>query len=330
MSVAIAVGVAPRARANFSAPSRLVALDGLRGVAALMVFVHHAALPGLGKQLVGMDAGVLVFFALSGYLLYAPFVAGPVDLRAYAIRRLLRIVPAYLVAAVGIGLLFYPETLGDPIGILTMSHTSVIVAWTLQLEVVFYAVVPLAAWFLSRRAKPARFLVWAGVASLVATLAVMVVRVSTAGVVTTAEVGTFVSFAWAFVPGMLVAQLRPTRVPAWVATAGVALIGLSVVIDPPPYLDLFAGMGAGLVIAYLVSRRTFPGGLAPVAELLGALSYSFYLWHEAIVSAVDRPSSTWSGVVVALALTTVIAAVVYAVVERPAIGLGRRLSARTW
>ena len=311
-----------------TAQSRVVALDGLRGIAALMVFVHHVQLPWSVLRLPGMDAGVLVFFALSGYLLYAPFVSRSVDLRGYAIRRLFRIAPAYLVAAIGIGFLFYPDTLSDPIGILTMTHTPVIVAWTLQLEVVFYAVLPIAASVLQQRPNPERILIWIGAASVLTTVAIMTIAIASAGTVRSTDIQTFASFAWAFVPGMLVAQRRPMHVPTRTAVLGVTLIATSVVLDLPAYLDLPAGIGAGLIIAFLVGGPSLPSRLALPASILGALSYSFYLWHEAIIPAIDRPP-TWSGAGLALVLSVGVATVVYLVVEQPSIRLGRRLSEAT-
>lgn len=309
---------------------RLIALDGLRGIAAAMVLLLHVDLPGAAPLTGGMDAGVLIFFALSGYLLYAPFTRGPVDLRAYAIRRVLRIFPAYLVAAVGIGWLFYPETLNDPVGVLTMSHTSVIVAWTLQLELAFYAVLPLAA--LGLRRVPAQSRVFALVVvaavSVTATLGIMAVRLGMDGQVTTRELTTVVSFAWAFVPGMIVALLPAVRRPAWWAVAGIALIALSCWLDLAIYLDLAAGVGAGLLIAYLVGRPSIPRWAERPAIVAGALSYSVYLWHEALVPALDRPTSTWAGGATVIGLTVAIAAVIYVLVERPAIRLGQRLGRR--
>src|SRR5882757_3494125 len=110
---------------------RLTGLDALRGVAALMVFVHHVQLPGLHSATLGMDAGVLIFFSLSGYLLYAPFVRAresgvAVDVRGYAVRRVARILPAYLVAAFVIAAVWYPSMLGDPVGIALGTATPVL------------------------------------------------------------------------------------------------------------------------------------------------------------------------------------------------------------
>lgn len=333
---------AAREPLNLALPGRdrFPALDGLRAVAALMVFVNHVQLPGLHPQLIGMDAGVLVFFALSGYLLYAPFVAAcgsgrPVDLRTYAIRRFLRIAPAYLVAAIAVGAIFYPATLRDPIGIVTMSHTPIIVAWTLQLEVVFYAILPLLAAALGAVAPARRtsaLILMAG-ASILGTVVIMTVLVMLTGHVDSTAIQTFPSFIWAFVPGMLVAELQHRNLLAGAATAlvpvaGIVLIAVSVTFDPPPALDLPAGIGAGLLIAHVVARPNLPAIVVRPALIAGALSYSFYLWHEAIIPAVDRPA-TWSGAAVALVLSTGVSTVIYLAVERPSIELGRRLSRRS-
>src|SRR4051812_18261375 len=86
-------------------------MDACRGLAALSVLVYHlGAVPGhqpLGKLGDGLQIGVPVFFLLSGFLLYRPFVAAratgsQVNVRRYASRRVLRIVPAYWVALTGL------------------------------------------------------------------------------------------------------------------------------------------------------------------------------------------------------------------------------------
>ena len=79
-------------------------LDGLRAIAAVMViFTHVADATGsysstfLGAFFARMDAGVAVFFVLSGFLLYRPFVvahfAGLAAARAAAV--LVAPVPAH-------------------------------------------------------------------------------------------------------------------------------------------------------------------------------------------------------------------------------------------
>ena len=86
-------------------------LDPLRAMAALSILVVHVALFSgaadadiYGRFLIHLDIGVPFFFLLSGFLLYRPFVVARVEgtprtpFRDYAMRRFVRIVPAYWLA----------------------------------------------------------------------------------------------------------------------------------------------------------------------------------------------------------------------------------------
>src|SRR3954452_10140242 len=87
---------------------RFPLIDGMRAIAVLTVVAVHSAVFGgaLGNSLGGrllahLNVGVAVFFLISGFLLYRPFIAhrgggAPAPaLRDYAKRRFLRIYPAY-------------------------------------------------------------------------------------------------------------------------------------------------------------------------------------------------------------------------------------------
>jgi peptidoglycan/LPS O-acetylase OafA/YrhL len=316
---------------------RLVALDGLRGLAALMVFAVHAQLPGVHEALPGLDAGVLIFFALSGYLLYAPFGASmrsgrPIDIRTYAVRRLLRIAPAYLVASFAISGAWFPELLADPIGIATTSQSPILVVWTLQLEVAFYVLLPLIAYGLGRldTVSRVRLLLIGSAISIGTTAMMMAVFHSTLGYVPGPSVSTIASYIWAFVPGMVVAELEQRGtfakpIPVIAVAGGFGLIGASSALNAPSYFDVLASIGAALLIAFVVSRPTAGGRFDRVFLAAGALSYSVYLWYEAIINAVDRPTPTWIGGLTAAILTVAIAAVMYVGVERPALRLAHRI-----
>src|SRR3954468_8055627 len=92
---------------------RAARIESLRALAALAVLLGHAYgwshhWQGIfttyrGRVVVSGGFGVFLFFALSGYLLFLPFVRaafGPaerIDVRRYAVNRAVRILPLYYV-----------------------------------------------------------------------------------------------------------------------------------------------------------------------------------------------------------------------------------------
>ncbi len=164
---------------------RFPLFDGLRAVAAFSVLIFHVGFwshmdigtGGISPYVARGNVGVAVFFAISGFLLYRPFLAartgdGPrIRLRDYARRRVLRIVPAYWVALILLGLypglpdvfnhrLWIYALFGQDYGKWTVQG-GIGVAWTLGCEVVFYALLPLFAfgfaWLAGRTGRPIRW-----------------------------------------------------------------------------------------------------------------------------------------------------------------------------
>src|SRR5690606_21527322 len=84
---------------------RIASLDGIRGIAALIVFVAHA---GLGHIVPG-GFGVTIFFFLSGYLITTLLCVefektGSISLKHFYLRRVYRIFPP-LYPVLGLALL---------------------------------------------------------------------------------------------------------------------------------------------------------------------------------------------------------------------------------
>ena len=88
---------------------RLDSLQVFRGVAALLVVLHHAGTfsvghfgaPFLGNALDWGASGVDFFFVLSGFIIYfihRPDLGRPERLRGFALKRLVRVYPIYWVA----------------------------------------------------------------------------------------------------------------------------------------------------------------------------------------------------------------------------------------
>jgi peptidoglycan/LPS O-acetylase OafA/YrhL len=153
---------------NPTPDQRVPALDGLRGMAALMVVVSHVSnSTGLWGGVLGNgggQVGVMIFFVLSGYLIGALYLAQPFTLAnvwEYAVRRVARVLPAFyavlslaliLLAVSGLtgwNLTIYPLTLEQ-----SVSHYALLsgigVFWTIPVEMHFYAVFVAAWWLYSR------------------------------------------------------------------------------------------------------------------------------------------------------------------------------------
>jgi len=154
---------------------RFASLDGFRAIAALGVVVYHVAgyagqtnADTVGARFLNNlgNYGVAVFFLLSGFLLYRPFVMhwfrdepAP-DPIVYLRHRFLRILPAYwlaLGAFIAFGLIQAKNPQPDFYFTLfsltqiyrnSFGFAGLTVAWTLCIEVSFYLALPLVAAFI--------------------------------------------------------------------------------------------------------------------------------------------------------------------------------------
>jgi peptidoglycan/LPS O-acetylase OafA/YrhL len=155
-------------------------LTGLRAVAALLVFIHHFALAEekVGKFLFRLQnelyIGVTIFFVLSGFLITLRYYRQKISLRQYALNRLARIYPMYLLLTVitFIFYYFYPtaryadHALGThptfsflmDITFLRgffdeLKFTGVAQGWTLTVEECFYFLAPAIFFLLRKKVK---------------------------------------------------------------------------------------------------------------------------------------------------------------------------------
>jgi len=139
-------------------------MDSIRGIAVIAVVAAHStvfmSLTGShALSSIRFDFSVRVFFMISAFLLYRPWVRArladwePPSAKAFAWRRLLRIVPAYYLAltliALWLGLSYVFSARGIPTyyGFAQVYQEGWAVgglpqAWTLCVEVVFYALLP--------------------------------------------------------------------------------------------------------------------------------------------------------------------------------------------
>jgi peptidoglycan/LPS O-acetylase OafA/YrhL len=160
---------------------RVASLTGVRAVAALLVVGTHAAYT-TGKYVQGywglvssrMEIGVPIFFVLSGFLLFRPWVKSaatdgpPPSLKRYAWHRFRRIMPAYVITVLFAFVLYHYRVVAPNPGHtweglirnLTLTqlyttgylgaylHQGLTQMWSLAVEVSFYVVLPLLAYLL--------------------------------------------------------------------------------------------------------------------------------------------------------------------------------------
>ena len=143
---------------------RFPLVDSVRALAAFVVIGAHARtvweVPVLEPLVAYFNLAVTVFFAVSGLLLYRPFVAARIgpgrlpSLRRFVRRRLARIVPAFWLACVLLLVVLQHEQ--DPRRLLIFFgfaqtyfadtvREGIVQAWTLCVELAFYALLPLYA-----------------------------------------------------------------------------------------------------------------------------------------------------------------------------------------
>ena len=164
-----------------SAVDRVPALTGVRALAAMLVVATHAAYT-TGKYTHGfvglvysrMEIGVPIFFVLSGYLLFGPWVraaasgAASPSLTRYAWHRVRRIMPAYLVTVLLAYAIYHFRDGGPNPGhtwwglfrnltltqiytdnyAFALLHQGLTQMWSLAVEVAFYVALPVLAWLL--------------------------------------------------------------------------------------------------------------------------------------------------------------------------------------
>jgi peptidoglycan/LPS O-acetylase OafA/YrhL len=267
------------------------ALDGLRGIAALSVAVGHCFMiiggvtmwessirnfPGMNgtdialrlvSLLVPAESAVMVFFVLSGYVLWTSyqrkdfrFVA---DLPDYVCSRTYRLFPVAIMSALPLGLLIDASARELVLNMLLVHRSLNGVLWTLQVEVAA-SLQLFAIWCLTR-----------GVGWKVAVALVLSISA-----VPFFRGNPYVVFVPAFIFG---ASITLVPVSVWrrswiIGPAIVALVVTNLLFGFGGVSRCFEILGATALVGAVVAGR-FGFLRARVSHFFGAISYPFYLTH---------------------------------------------------
>jgi peptidoglycan/LPS O-acetylase OafA/YrhL len=271
---------------SVSTPERVASLTGIRAVAALLVMATHAAYTTgkythdyIGLMYSRMEIGVPIFFVLSGFLLFAPWVKanatdGPSpSLRRYTWHRVRRIMPAYIVTVLIAYAVYHFRTAGPNPGhtwmgllrnltltqpytdnyLFSYLHQGLTQMWSLAVEVAFYVVLPLLAYLLfvvlcRRQWRPIRLM--AGLLCLAALTPIWIIIVHTTDFLPDgAKLWLPTYLAW-FIGGMMLAALQAMGVRAYaMACLPVAVVCYLIVSTPIAGAPTTSPAGLGEALA---------------------------------------------------------------------------------
>ncbi len=321
---------------------RIVQFDGLRALAFLGVFAHHAV--HLPLTWMGVD----MFFVLSGFLITRILLRSRAEettgssLATFYFRRLLRIVPPYYLTLVAM-LVAYPVAASDAawyFGFASNIRDSLQgpslgpynSMWSIAVEEQFYLLWPLGVLFLPRRA-------------LVITL-VTVLFAATAFRLLFADL----SFAAVYrlmpcrmdllAAGALLAVVdleHPTALAThrskFLALAGGALAlfaAFSITVptfrtsvNSPVFNVMGFGLSVGFFSSVLAYVRTDAGPVSrilctPVLQYIGKISYACYLLHLLVLELLKSANlGRIASAVLGLAITLALASISWHFIERP-------------
>jgi peptidoglycan/LPS O-acetylase OafA/YrhL len=348
-------------------PRRFGSLDGLRGYAAFLVYVHHTAiwyvfartgvwtLPATRLYVHFGQSSVLLFFMITGFLFWSKLIDGrtrPIDWRRLYVSRVLRLVPlfAFMVVLLWIVALAVtgprlrvsvPRAALDTLQWLTFTTfgmpdlnrapTSLIggPAWSLPYEWWFYCSLPMAALLLQLR--PARAWLILGAAGTLGG----VWWISTRGVWLIAA-GFLGGIAAAFLarePRVRAAAVHPIASLACLAALA-AVTRFPTGFAPLPMLLL------AVAFVLIACGNTLFGVLEwPAARGLGEVGYSIYLLHGLVLFAVFGmllgteataalgTTGHWLVVYACVPVVTVLSYLTFRLIEAPAMASVDRISA---
>jgi peptidoglycan/LPS O-acetylase OafA/YrhL len=259
---------------------RFPLFDSLRGLAVLAVLINHVFLltGALDRRVVGElvslagSIGPTLFFAISGFLLYRPWVAAGAagkpkpSTSRYLRRRALRILPAYWFALTALAI--FPGIVGPFSGdwwryyfFLQLYDARTLglgipVAWTLCVEVTFYLLLPLWAGLVARAGTRAQLAALAALATAGATVQVAAGRQAIPHLAASSLPG---QTPW-FAVGMAIAVVSVAAGNA----DGAWRARLGAVASRP----VACWAGAVVAFAALAVVRHAPGGLVGVVQAL--------------------------------------------------------------
>lgn len=322
----------------------------LRGLSVLAVLFFHMQVPGFKNGFLGVD----IFFVLSGFLMAVLY--DPTKKKLFFIRRLKRLVPAYL-ATVLISLLAavilvtpneMPSVEWQAISAMLLgpnmwfwsensyfskaAFTPLLHLWSLGVEFQFYLIVPVLFWMFAK----ARILLPLGIlASLFLCGMALEISPKTAFFMLPFRLWEFLAGYAAAVYGTERGAIKHPQI-RWLGLVGLVMMPLLLFIPMSPEAsDFFTGhpgftsiaavTATSLILAFGLPKSLELSTPAKAMEALGKYSYSLYLVHFPVIvfmlyepfeGTIMQPSGIGEVVLVSLTII-VLTGMLHHIVEEP-------------
>lgn len=307
-------------------------IDGLRFLAIGSVLLYHfdrswSKFHNIEHSSVAEHGkfGVQLFFVISGFILGMPFAEGRISLKKYFLRRLTRLEPPYF-----LNLLLFWVIKGAPLFLLANLAASIFylhnvayreqslintVAWSLEIEIQFYLLVPVLAILL--RSKSRQWL-----------LTSLILSTSFAQLYLPTWIAqlTILGYLQYFLTGFLLLtwyRRKRTASLVWDIAGVLALVGC--------YLVTTSHLVASILLPWCVLvlySSAFAGRWLPMIfrwtpiATIGGMCYSIYLYHWAVMSAASPRILRWGqpyaiSMFLLVSLAVTFSAVLFVLIERP-------------
>ena len=330
-----------------------MALDGLRGLAILIVLLSHSGNLGLvfadflDFQKTG-KIGVYLFFVLSAYLLdrqiaiaYVTKKAGSLYWKNYFLRRFLRIYPLYTISLftfLGITLLGFPTVIQNPHEVIQhlLLRKGESIFWSVPVEFKYYILSPFIIFFCHRFLKwKMQQLLWFFLILTVFSIAIELnyelALISTLRYLPIFLAGTFVAVS------ELLLNHSKKQLPGIITHNSAGIIALSIIlITTPYYFKLIFGVDVNfhhaiffmpyaiLWSVLLVSVKHGHGFISRMFKFkplrfLGTISYSLYLFHMPVLQFLQADLGIPQGlkIYIFFALSILFSSFSYLLIELP-------------
>lgn len=317
-------------------------LTGLRGLAALLVFISHSfsnqIIPGFSFESYGTQ-GVLLFFTLSGYLMAGIYLNQPlntVNITTYCKARIGRVVPLYLLILI-ISFFISNYVFADfrydfrnPAKFLSaiLFVKTPYELWTIPVEVHFYLIFILFWFFYKKESSNKYFLIAFPFIVFLPSIIIFIIKHKFFSIMPTFSIfffgGVFIS--------ILKRQKRIFEIVNKVPVSFVWLIFILYLInlngmrsilgitDTKVWHNLYSFLLLFLFFSLVVIKTNALSLLKfkPIV-FLGEISFGFYLIHRPIIDIISSHYSNHIAIIaISLVVSLILAFVLFKVVETPA------------